>query len=104
MRPLDEGLSNRKGSTMLESKRAKMESAARNANDKFARAEAREAEFRNDRQKRLDADAVKTAKLRALRMAKETADREVQEREAAEKRAAVEAKRATQALRKSAKQ
>lgn len=87
---------------MLESKREKIESAMRKANDRFARAAEREAEFQKERQKHLDADAAKTARLRALRLAKEAEDREIQAKEAAEKRAAAEAKRANSRVRKSA--
>lgn len=80
---------------MLESKRAKMESATRTANEKFARAAEREAEFRRERQKRLAADDAKTAKLRALRLAKEAADREEHARAEAEKKTAAETARAS---------
>jgi hypothetical protein len=76
---------------MLDSKRERMEKAMRNAGDRFARAAEREAQFRQERQKRLDADASKTAKLRTLRLAKEAVDKEVQEKAAADKRAAVAA-------------
>ena len=88
---------------MLELKREKIEKATRSANDKFARAEAREADFRMERQKRLDADAVKTVKLRALRMAKEATEREARAKVLAEKQAAIEAKRTAAAQRKAAK-
>jgi hypothetical protein len=70
---------------MLVSKREKIEKATQSANDKFARASEREAEFRRERQKQLDADSVKTTRLRALRLAKEAADREVEAKAAAEK-------------------
>ncbi|HEX4113798.1 MAG TPA: hypothetical protein VH020_14795 [Stellaceae bacterium] len=63
---------------MLESKRNKAESARRNASDKFARLAEREAEFWREKEKRLSADAAKTARLRALRLGKEAADRETQ--------------------------
>jgi hypothetical protein len=71
---------------MLESKRDKIEKATQTAKDKFARAVEREADFRRERQKLRDADAAKTARLRALRFAKEAADKETQAREAVEKR------------------
>jgi hypothetical protein len=70
---------------MLESKRDKIEKATQTAKDKFARAIEREADFRRERKKSLDADGVKTARLRALRLAKEAADREAQAKAAAEK-------------------
>jgi hypothetical protein len=79
---------------MLESKRDKIERATQTAKDKFARATEREAEFRRQRQKVSDADSVKTARLRALRLAKEAADKETEAREAAEKAATKPKRRA----------
>ncbi len=70
---------------MLESKRATIEGATQTANEKFARAEEREAEFRRDRQKQRDDDAAKTMRLRALRLAKEAAEREARAKAANEK-------------------
>jgi hypothetical protein len=79
---------------MLESRRAKLQSATRTAKEKFALAADRDAEFRRERQKQSDAEDVKVAKLRGLRLAKEAADRDEKAREDAEKQAAAAAKRA----------
>jgi hypothetical protein len=68
---------------MLQDKRTKSEAARRNAADKFALAAQREDEFRRDKEKRLQVDAAKTARLRALRLAKEEEDRKVRAEEAA---------------------
>lgn len=77
---------------MLQSKRDKVASATQHANEKFAKAAAREAEFLREKEKLFQADAAKTARLRALRLAKEAADREVLEKAAEEKRAAAAAR------------
>lgn len=77
---------------MLQSKRDKFASATQHANEKFAKAAAREAEFLREKEKLFQADAAKTARLRALRLAKEAADREAQAREVEEKRAAAAAR------------
>ena len=69
---------------MLASKREKILNATRNAADKFAKAAQRDAEFVRERDRLQQLDAAKTARLRALRLAKEAADRETQAREAAE--------------------
>jgi hypothetical protein len=68
---------------MLEDKRTKSEAARRNAADKFALAAQREDEFRREKEKRLQVDAAKTARLRALRLAKEEADSKARAEEAA---------------------
>ena len=80
---------------MLESKRDKIVRATQSANDKFTRMNEREAEFRRERKKQLDADAAKTTRLRALRLAKEAAEKEAQAKAAAEK--PMKLKRAPQA-------
>ncbi len=85
---------------MLESKRGRMEKAMRSASDRFARAAEREAVFRQERQKRFDADAVKTAKLRTLRLAKEASDKDAELKAGAEKRAVAEAKKVARGPRK----
>jgi hypothetical protein len=85
---------------MLESKRDKLQRATNTASERFARANEREAEFRRLRQKALDADAAKTARLRALRLAKEAADNEIKAREESERRAAVEARRGAKASKR----
>jgi hypothetical protein len=87
---------------MLESKREKLLSATRNANERLARNAARDAEFLREREKRFQADAVKTARLRGLRLAKEAADRETLAREADEKRAAAATARLAHRTRKTA--
>jgi hypothetical protein len=53
----------------------KRETARRNAQDHFAAAERRDNEVRAEIARQQAADAAKTAKLRALRLAKEEADR-----------------------------
>ncbi len=73
---------------MLQSKRDKFAAATQHANEKFAKAAARDAEFLREREKLLQADAAKTARLKALRLAKEAADREALAKEIEEKRAA----------------
>jgi hypothetical protein len=70
---------------MREAERAKIERATQSANERFARANEREAEFHRERQKQRDADAAKTARLRALRLAKEAAEKEARAKAAAEK-------------------
>ncbi|GAA0567299.1 DUF1168 domain-containing protein [Rhizomicrobium electricum] len=54
---------------------AKRETARRNAMDHFAASERRDTEVRKEIERQQAADAAKTAKLRALRLAKEEADR-----------------------------
>jgi hypothetical protein len=61
---------------MLASKRATIKLATQTANEKFTRADEREAAFRRERQKQRDDDAAKTVRLRALRLAKEAAEKE----------------------------
>jgi hypothetical protein len=85
---------------MLQSKREKFASAAQHANEKFTKAAAREAEFLREKQKQFEADAAKTARLRALRLAKEGADREALAKEIEEKRAAAAAARLGRRARK----
>jgi hypothetical protein len=84
----------------LESRREKIERATQTANDKFARVSERDVEFRRTRQKALDADAAKTARLRALRLAKEAADKEVAARQEAERRAALDSRRGAKSVQK----
>jgi len=62
---------------MLLSKRDKIQAATQNANDKFAKLAKREEEFQRERVRLRDLDAAKTARLKALRLAKEAADREI---------------------------
>ena len=70
---------------MREAERTKIERATQSANDRFARANAREAEYVRERQKQRDADDTKTTRLRALRLAKEAAEKEAQAKAAVEK-------------------
>ena len=55
---------------------SKKHTALRKAEDQFTRAANREQQFRNERDKAKAADAAKIARLRALRLAKEAADKE----------------------------
>ncbi|HEY7991129.1 MAG TPA: hypothetical protein VID77_07045 [Stellaceae bacterium] len=68
---------------MLASKRDKILNATRNAADKFAKAAQRDADFVRERERLHQLDAAKTAKLKAMRLAKEAADRETAAQEAA---------------------
>jgi hypothetical protein len=77
---------------MLQSKLDKFASAPQQPNEKFTKAAAREAEFLREKEKLFQADAAKTARLRALRLAKEAADREALAKETEEKRAAAAAR------------
>lgn len=54
---------------------AQREAARRNAQEHFSAAEKRESEVRREIQREQAATAAKTAKLRALRLEKEAADR-----------------------------
>lgn len=56
---------------------SKKQQAYRKAANQFARAEERETNFRAEQAKAKAADDAKTARLRALRLAKEAADREI---------------------------
>ncbi|MGH6980379.1 MAG: hypothetical protein ACREFC_04160 [Stellaceae bacterium] len=85
---------------MLVSKRDKILTATQNANDKFAKAAKREEEFQRERGRLQQLDAAKTARLKALRLAKEAADRETQERESGEKKVADVAARLARRPRK----
>jgi hypothetical protein len=55
---------------------SKKQTALRKAEDQFTRAANRDAAFRAERDKIASVEAAKTARLRALRLAKEEADRE----------------------------
>jgi hypothetical protein len=61
---------------MLESQRERLERITQRANEKFAKADEWKAEFRHIRQNERDADTAETARLRALRLAKEASDGE----------------------------
>jgi hypothetical protein len=61
---------------MQGSERARRPYGALTASEKRALVTAREAEFLKNRQKVRDADLAKTARLRALRLAKQAADRD----------------------------
>jgi hypothetical protein len=73
---------------MLGSKRDQQEGARQKAFDRFAKAAERESDFRKEKDRIFNADAAKTAKLRALRMAKEAVDQELAAKAAAEKASA----------------
>jgi len=66
----------------------RQDTARRKASDYFAQAEQREKTARQEIDKERAASAAKTAKLRALRLAKEAADRDAEQTRAAEKAAA----------------
>jgi hypothetical protein len=77
---------------MMKSREIRDEAARRKAQDQFAKVKQRDAEALKDREKVEAAEAAKTARLRALRLAKEAVDKEVADKEAAEKAAAAAAK------------
>ena len=64
------------------------ETARRKASNYFAQAEQRDKLVRQEIDKERAASAAKTAKLRALRLAKEAADKEAEQKRASEKAAA----------------
>ncbi len=66
----------------------KQDTARRKASNYFAQAEQRDKVVRQEIDKERAASAAKTAKLRALRLAKEAVDRETEQKLAAEKAAA----------------
>ncbi|MGH7073839.1 MAG: hypothetical protein ACREFD_06510 [Stellaceae bacterium] len=77
---------------MIESKRTKIESAKRTASEKFARNLERDADFWREKEKRDQAVVAKTARLRALRLAKEAEDRDTRAKEDAARHTAVTAR------------
>ena len=66
----------------------RQDAARRKASNYFAQAEQRDKVVRQEIDKERAASAAKTAKLRALRLAKEAADEEAEQKQAAEKAAA----------------
>ncbi len=78
---------------MMKSERSRTEDARRRAQEQFAKTKQRNADTLKDRERVRQATAAKTARLRALRLAKEAADKEALARDAAEK--ATSAKDAT---------
>ncbi len=60
---------------MAGSASSRKDAAKRNAQKLFSESERRNEQARNERQKERDSVAAKTAKLRALRLAKEEAER-----------------------------
>ncbi len=60
---------------MLNSKRSRDEEARRKAQEHFDRIKQRDAEILKERERLLQADAEKTTRLRALRLAKEAAEK-----------------------------
>lgn len=88
---------------MLESRRDKPEGSHHKSQDRLAKAAARQAEVQRDKEKSFQADAAKTARLRALRLAKEAADKELLAKETTEKAlAAAQSKRVGTKARKPA--
>ncbi|MCW5771918.1 MAG: hypothetical protein KIT16_09805 [Rhodospirillaceae bacterium] len=82
---------------MARSDRPRTEEARRRAEDRFTKLQHREDEARKafeDLAKVQQAEALKTARLRELRLAKEAADQAAASRAAAEKAAAAEAAQA----------
>jgi hypothetical protein len=77
---------------MLKSREVRDEAARRKAQDQFAKVKQRDAEALKDREKVHAAEAAKTARLRALRLAKEAIDKEAADKEATEKAAVAAAK------------
>jgi hypothetical protein len=77
---------------MMKSREVRDEAARRKAQDQFAKVKQRDADALKDREKVQAAEAAKTARLRALRLAKEAIDKDTAEKEAAEKAAAAAAK------------
>ena len=61
---------------MMEDQRSKAFAARQRAEDKFAKAKKRDAEVMKFQRQRQDAEQTKLQRLRALRLAKEAADRE----------------------------
>lgn len=80
---------------MMKSREVRDEAARRKAQDQFAKVKQRDAEALKDREKVQAAEAAKTARLRALRLAKEAIDKEAADKEAAEKAATAAAKPVT---------
>jgi hypothetical protein len=70
---------------MLTSYLARRAEARRRAEEKFAKAEQKEEAAQTDRQKAYAAVIAKTARLRALRLAKEALDRKAPERPSVER-------------------
>lgn len=71
----------------MASNRVRSEEARSRAQEKFAKAEQRAKDAMSDRNKASAVVAAKSARLRALRLAKEAADKEAAEKSAAEKAA-----------------
>ena len=72
----------------MASNRTRSEEARLKAHEKFAKAEKREKEAVRERDKAFAAAVSKTARLRALRLAKEAADKEAADKKAAETKSA----------------
>lgn len=69
---------------MMEHQGSKSFEARQRAEDKFTKAKKRDAEVMNFQRQRQDAEQTKLVRLRALRLAKEAADRESQAKVEAE--------------------
>ena len=72
----------------MASNRMRTEEARHRAQEKFSKAEKREKDLLKEKNKAIANVASKTARLRALRLAKEASDKEAADKEEAEKLAA----------------
>jgi hypothetical protein len=73
---------------MLKPNQARIEEARKKAHDLWVQGKAKDAEIVKEREKAFTAQAEKTARLRALRLAREAADLEAAARQPAKKPAA----------------
>ncbi len=69
----------------MASNRMRTEEARRRAQEKFSKAEKREKDLLKEKNKAIAAMVSKTARLRALRLAKEESDNDAADKESAEK-------------------
>jgi hypothetical protein len=72
----------------MASNRVRSEESRQRAQEKFVQREQREKDAASDRNKAFAAVAAKSARLRALRLAKEAADKEAAEKAASERKPA----------------
>jgi hypothetical protein len=72
----------------MASNRVRSEESRQRAQEKFARIEQREKDFANERDKAFAAIVAKSARLRALRLAKQAADKEAAAKAKSEKKPA----------------
>jgi hypothetical protein len=78
-----DSLANIGSAVVMSTRDARSEEARRRAQEKFAKVQQRDAETLKEKQQAFAAIAAKSARLRALRLAKERADKEAAERGAA---------------------